>query len=455
MPVVPGYAEFSHVLEKTCALLKSSSYRNQDEEGRRRLNAFMPCFLRELKQMDSPALVIDRLALLLQNILRRSAYLVLLYENQQILKQLLTVASSSPWIASHLTAYPLLLDELVVNSKDSYSLSKEEVADQFASEILAHSELDYDVVLERVRLFKHARELRIACADVLGEMPIMKVSDQLSWTAEAMIDGCLKYLEQAYDTTMKDNLAVVAFGKLGGLELSYGSDLDLVYFAQNESQSASSAESSVPYVVKISKFAQRLTQILTLQTVSGKLYDVDTRLRPDGESGAIAPTFSFVEDYYQTRAWTWELQALVRARCVAGSAAVREQFAEMREHIICQPRDSSVLSVEVAEMRAKMLKTKASKSPGVFDLKNDEGGITDIEFMVQYAVLAHAHKDNSLCEYSDNVRLLERLADGGFISSSMAAEMTDIFCRFRNIMHRMYANEIKVVRDCWNNILGE
>lgn len=465
---VAGYKEFAHVAEKIQVLLKSSAYRNQDEEGRRRLDAFMPCLLRELKQMDSPELVIDRLAILLQNILRRSAYLVLLYENPQVLKQLLLVTSSSPWIASHLTAYPLLLDELAVNSKDDYCLNKEEVVEQFTSEILAYDHLEYDVILERVRLFKHARELRVACADVLGDIPIMQVSDQLSWTAEAVIDGCVKYLEQAYDPIMQGNLAVVAFGKLGGLELSYGSDLDLVYIAQNEQQSGYSNQSNVPYVVKTSKFAQRLTQILTLQTVSGKLYEVDTRLRPDGESGAIAPTFSFVENYYQSRAWTWELQALVRARCVAGSTDVREQFANMREHIICQSRDVKKLSVDVVDMRAKMLKTKASKAPGVFNLKNDEGGITDIEFMVQYAVLAHAYKDKSLCEYSDNVRLLERLAGGGFISTSMATEMIDIYCRFRNIMHRMalqaqkpeathaeYANEIKVVTECWDNILGE
>ncbi|MFK8028510.1 MAG: bifunctional [glutamate--ammonia ligase]-adenylyl-L-tyrosine phosphorylase/[glutamate--ammonia-ligase] adenylyltransferase [Gammaproteobacteria bacterium] len=462
------YPEFSHVADKIKILLNSSAYRNQDEEGRHRLNLFMPRFLRQLKQVDSPGLAIDRLMLLLQNILRRSAYLVLLYENQAVLKQLISVASSSPWIASHLTSYPLLLDELVVNSEDDYYLTKEEVVKQFANEILVDRQLEYDVVLERVRLFKHARELRVACADVLDKVSVMKVSDQLSWTAEAVVDGCVKYLEQTYDPIMKSNLAVIALGKLGGIELSYGSDLDLVYIAQNENKSGYSNQSSVPYVVKVAKFAQRLTQMLTLQTVSGKLYEVDTRLRPDGESGAIAPQFSFVEDYYQSRAWTWELQALVRARCVAGSSEAKEQFTSMRESILCQSRDIEKLSVEVTEMRAKMLKSKASKIPGIFHLKNDEGGITDIEFMVQYAVLAYAYRDKSLCEYSDNVRLLERLAGGGFISSSIATELTDIYCRFRNIMHRMalqakkpeathaeYASEIKVVRDCWNNILGD
>ena len=449
-------------------LINSQAYRHQDHEGRERLRKFIPCFLYELKRVASPALVIDRLFLLLQSILRRSVYLVLLYENREVLKQLIAVSSSSPWIAQHITSYPLLLDELVLRAEHDYLLTKQQMAKQFNDEVLAHQELEYEAVLERVRLFKHARELRVACADVLGKIPIMKVSDQLSWTAEVVIDGCIKYLEQHFDPAMKDNIAVIAFGKLGGIELSYGSDLDLVYISKNENQIHDLNEMKVPYIVKATKFAQKLTQMLALQTVSGKLYDVDMRLRPDGESGPMVPHFSFVENYYQTRAWTWEIQALVRARCVAGSAEMKRQFDAMRSKILAQSRDEKKLAQEVIDMRAKMLLTKASKSAGEFHLKNDKGGITDIEFMVQYAILAHAYKDIDLCEYSDNVRLLERLAGGGFISSSIATEISDIYCRFRDIMHRialqdktpvvssdMYQQERAIVRDCWQQILGE
>lgn len=465
---IDGYKDFEHVCEKLLQLIRSSTYKSQDRESRRRLKVFIPCFLRQLREVDSPALVIDRLYLLLHNILRRSAYMVLLYENQEVLKQLLMVISSSSWIASHLTSYPLLLDELVISSQGDYLSSKDEVEEQFLNEVLRHTQLEYEAILERVRSFKHARELRVACADVQNKIPIMKVSDQLSWTAEVLVDGCVKYLEQAYDPAMMGNLAVIAFGKLGGIELSYGSDLDLVYISKNEKDSNYPSDAKIPYAVKISKFSQRLTQILTLQTVSGNLYEVDTRLRPDGESGAMVPSFSFVQNYYQSSAWTWELQALVRARCVAGTTDVRQLFSAMREQILCQARDKKKLAAEVIEMRAKMLETKRSKVAGVFDLKNDEGGITDIEFMVQYAVLAYAHKDNTLCAFSDNVRLLEGLASGGFISSSMAAEITDIYCQFRNIMHRMalqsqktevtdgeYETERKMVQDCWNKILSE
>ncbi len=465
---IAEFKEFPHVREKLLLLINSPSFRNQDKEGRQRLKEFIPCFLNQLSSVSSPALVIDRLYLLLQSILRRSAYLVLLYENQDALKQLIDVTSSSPWIASHITSYPLLLDELVASEDKDIFLTKEELETQFSNEVLSHASLDYEHILERVRLFKHARELRVACADVQNTISIMKVSDQLSWTAEVVIDGCMKYLERSFDAAMEGNLAVIGFGKLGGIELSYGSDLDLVYIAENEKDSDYPDDSKVPYVVKISKFGQRLTQMLTLQTVSGKLYDVDTRLRPDGESGAMVPPFDFVLNYYQSRAWVWELQALVRARCVAGSHEIKQKFNLMREEVICQPRDVQHLEAEVREMREKMLKSKQSKSADVFHLKNDEGGITDIEFMVQYAVLAHAHKDHALCEYSDNIRLLERLAGGGYISSSVASELTDIYCRFRNVMHHMalqsqatevtgdeYKDERKIVRECWKNILGE
>ncbi|MEM8844335.1 MAG: bifunctional [glutamate--ammonia ligase]-adenylyl-L-tyrosine phosphorylase/[glutamate--ammonia-ligase] adenylyltransferase, partial [Pseudomonadota bacterium] len=420
-----------HICEKLKQLVDSPAFRAQDEVSRQRLKSFMPVFLSHLEHSDSPGLVIDRLSLLLQNILRRSAYLVLLYENQDVLKQLITVTSCSPWIASHITSSPLLMDDLVATAEEEFELTKEQIWQQFENEVLTHSDLEYEAILERVRFFKHAYELHVACADVQNKLPIMKVSDQLTWIAEVIVDGCVKYLEKRFDPEMTGNLAVIAFGKLGGIELSYGSDLDLVYISKNPKETSYPQDAKIPYVVKITKFAQKLTQMLTLQTVSGQLYEVDTRLRPDGVSGAIVPPFNFVENYYETRCWTWELQALVRTRCIAGSSEVIHKFNQMREKIICKPRDEKELALEVSEMRAKMLETKRSKSKDIFHLKNDQGGITDIEFMVQYAVLANACKDNALCEYSDNVRLLERLAYGGFLPIKMAAEITDIYCQFR------------------------
>ena len=462
----PTLRDAQHILGKLTELMKNPAYKAQDQTGRERLQMFMPIFLRHLQKADSPALVMDRLYLLLTKILRRSAYLVLLSENRNVLDQLISVASSSPWIASHLTAYPLLLDELMVSSASEYSFSKAEIEQQFNDEVLRQTQLDYEHVLEHVRQFKHALELRVACADIQERLPVMKVSDHLSWTAEAIVNGCLQYLEKSYEPSVAGNMAIIAFGKLGGLELSYSSDLDLVYIAQNERDSDYSAEAKVPYVVKVSRLAQRLTQMLTLQTVSGMLYQVDNRLRPDGESGPIVAQLDYVQKYYESRAWMWELQALVRARCIAGSAQMCQQFEELRKHVICMPRDVTDLMRQVVDMREKMLVTKASKSADVFDLKNDTGGITDIEFMVQYAILAHASEEPALCEYSDNVRLLERLAESGYLSKTIAGELTDIYCRYRNRTHRLalqaqtskvanseYQAERKQVQDYWQQLL--
>ena len=460
------FKDSQHICEKLVDLKKSSEFRNQDHVGRDRLHTFMPIFLRHLQHAKEPGLVMDRLYMLIVKILRRSAYLILLSENKNALDQLISVASASPWIASHLTTYPLLLDEIALSLRIDSEFTKQDIENQFRDEVLHQAHTDYEQMLENVRAFKHARELRVACADVQGKLPIMRVSDQLSWTAEAIVNGCLQYLDNSFDSSVAGDMAVIAFGKLGGIELSYGSDLDLVYIAKNEHESDYSSDAKVPYFVKLSKHAQRLTQMLTLQTISGKLYEVDTRLRPDGESGPIVAQLDYVRQYYQSRAWMWEIQALVRARCIAGPAELCQQFETLRCEIICAKRDPSELAQQVMEMRSKMLLTKRSKSAEVFDLKNDEGGITDIEFMVQYAVLAHAYKDASLCGYSDNVRLLERLASRGFLSNSIANELTDIYCQYRNRTHRLalqaestkvshteYLTERELVRTHWKQIL--
>ena len=196
----------------------------------------MPIFLRHLQCAKEPGLVMDRLYMLLVKILRRSAYLVLLSENKHALDQLISVSSASPWIASHLTTYPLLLDEIALSPKIDSEFSKQDIENQFRNEVLRQAHTDYEQMLENVRAFKHARELRVACADVQGKLPIMRVSDQLSWTAEAIVSGCLEYLDNLFDSTVAGDIAVIAFGKLGGIELSYGSDLDLVFIAKNEQE---------------------------------------------------------------------------------------------------------------------------------------------------------------------------------------------------------------------------
>lgn len=466
VPSLHAFNDANYVCKKLFELKQSSAYRNQDVISRERWQAFVPVLLQKLHQVVTPGLVIDRLFMLLSKIMRRSAYLVLLVENDLALERLVSVAAASPWIANHITAYPLLLDELSFSPEDEEQFKKENLVLQFKQQVTDQAELGYEQVLERVRAYKHTHELHVACADVQGYLPIMRVSDQLSWLAESVIEGCLQYTEQHDDQYMANNLAVIAFGKLGGLELSYGSDLDLVFIANNEGEVNLPVDMQGDYVAKISKLAQRLMQMLTLQTVSGRLYEVDTRLRPDGQAGPIVPMFDYVQAYYADRAWIWELQALVRARCVAGSTAIRQRFAQLREQVLCTARDPHKLADEVAAMRKRMLVTKSSRSKDIFDLKNDEGGITDIEFMVQYSVLVQACNNSELCKYSDNVRLLELLAGDGFLSSSTTSQLTDIYCRYRDVSHRLalqaqkieqpkeeFDRERTIVRELWQHII--
>lgn len=450
-----GVAEWDQVCANLQKLAHSFTYHSQDDMSRERLNTFMPILLERLAKVDSPALVLERLNMLLTKMLRRSAYLVFLTENKNALDQLLAVVAISPWIANHVTSYPILLDELSGAIGDKAELNSEQLHLGFNDQILQSPLQDYEHILERVRVFKHTHELHVACADIQGQLPIKRVSDQLSWLAEAVICGCLDYLQYQADQ-QAGQLAVIAFGKLGGIELSYGSDLDLVYIGKNGSNAAQTA-----------KLAQKLTQMLSLQTVSGRLYEVDSRLRPDGNAGPIAPSFEYVQKYYELRAWMWELQALVRARCIAGTQEMRQQFEAMRRILLSQARDHKALAREVAEMRSKMLSVKKSTSREIFDLKNDEGGITDIEFMIQYAVLAHAHDEISLCDYSDNVRQLEGLAEHGYLSATAASDLDEIYCRYREQTHRLalqaksahveqdqYTKERMIVREYWRELIG-
>jgi glutamate-ammonia-ligase adenylyltransferase len=295
--------------------------------------------------------------------------------------------------------------------------------------------LDDEQVLERVRLFKHAAELRIACADVQGTLPLMQVSDRLSWLAEVVVQGCLQSLQHAEQQRQSEqpalpNLAVIAFGKLGGLELSYGSDLDLVYLTDGQSQTD-------PAIIKLTRQAQGLSRMLSLRTVSGQMYEVDLRLRPDGNAGPLVSTISAMREYYHSRAWLWELQALVRARCIAGESNLMQAFEQLRRDVLCQPREQQVLAHEVLAMRQKLLLNKSNTGPLRFNLKHDLGGITDIEFMVQYAILANAHREPALCRYSDNVRQLAILAEANFIAPKMAQDLSEIYCQYRNASHHM------------------
>lgn len=226
----------------------------------------------------------------------------------------------------------MLLDDLLMQGPGSGDISRDELLRNLVQQISFPENLVYEDVLERVRHFRHAKVLRVASADARGEITLTRISDQLSWIAEAVVNGCLHYLTRQF-TEVVPRLAIVAYGKLGGLEMGYGSDLDLV-FVHDEDVSAK------PFnYVDMVRLTQRLIQMLTLRTVSGRLYDVDTRLRPYGASGPIVTNAAYFEEYYLNKAWTWEQQALVRARGIAGSPLLLRRIEKVRCASLCRHRD--------------------------------------------------------------------------------------------------------------------
>ena len=462
-----GFDSASVVQGLIMKLINSAAYKNQDAQGRARLNKFMPLFLYEINMAKLTQDASTRIFIMIQNLARRSIYLVMLAENQKLLSQLIKVCAASPWITNHLGAYPLLMDELMHPLNNTTAQNQKILQNDFTLEVLNHCDLDYEQVMERVRYFKHTHELRVACADVEGALSLMDVSDHLSWMAEVVVSGCLSYLGKSFDQTSVDRVGVVAFGKLGGLEMGYGSDLDLVFMCKNSSSEQHSYPQDLDATTKNTLLIQRLTQMLTLQTVSGKLYEVDTRLRPDGAAGAMVPSIEQMQIYYQQRAWVWELQALVRARCIVGDSDLKQQFNQMRENILSQQREVVTLQKQVAEMRIKMMARKSSRDEQKFHLKHDRGGITDIEFMVQYMVLAYAHKHTNLCAYTDNIQLLGCLSDLEIITTNEAQELSEIYREYRQTMHvkalhaveaevssEEYILEREIIGKYWHKIIG-
>jgi glutamate-ammonia-ligase adenylyltransferase len=290
--------------------------------------------------------------------------------------------------------------------------------------------------------------LRVAASELVGRLPLMQVSDKLTWIAEVILEQVLAVawadIVEKYGEPQRDSegygFAVFGYGKFGGIELGYGSDLDLVFVSDGADQGVTDGERSIDNTVFYTRLGQRMIHIFETRMNMGQLYDVDMRLRPSGNSGMLVATLHGFAVYQQESAWTWEHQALVRARFVAGDAAVAERVEAVRREILCKHRDEETLAVEVRQMRDRMREHLLPTGPGhegEFDLKQGEGGIVDIEFMVQYAVLAWSHRLPDLVRWSDNVRILETLGREGLFEQQQCSALTEAYIEFRSAAHQL------------------
>ncbi|OTQ32124.1 bifunctional glutamine synthetase adenylyltransferase/deadenyltransferase [Gilliamella apicola] len=414
--------------------------------GREILDQLMPRLLDAICNEQQAIMVFSRILPLLVNIVSRTTYLELLLEYPSALKQLIRLCSASPMISDQLAHYPILLDELIDINSLYQTVAPNEYKSQLYEYLLRIQVDDEEQQLEALRQFKQMQLLHIAAADVEHVLTTMKVSDHLTYVAEALLDFVVqmawnqmieRYGKPAHLAGNHKGLVVVAYGKLGGWELGYGSDLDLVFLHDCPVNSVTNGEKQIDSRQFYLRLVQRIIHLFNVRTSFGILYEVDVRLRPQGDAGLLACSLDSFADYQMNEAWTWEHQALVRARAVYGENDLIKRFNQIRHDVLCKPRDENQLKTEVREMREKMRNHLGTMQAELFNLKIDEGGIGDIEFLSQYLVLNYANSHPKMTTWSDNVRILELATHYQIMDSHEAEQLTQAYIDMRNQIHQL------------------
>lgn len=431
------------------------------QRGRDVLDRLMPRLLAEVCQRSDADSLLPRLTHLIACIVTRTTYLELLAEYPSAMTHLIRLCAASPMVARQLADYPILLDELLDVNSLYQAIPLSAYRDELRQFLLRVPEEDEEQRLEALRQFKQTHILRTAAADIAGALPVMKVSDHLTYLAEAIIAAVVRQAwfqmtaRYGQPTHLQDRdglgFAVIGYGKLGGIELGYSSDLDLVFLNDCPDNVATDGPRSIDGRQFYLRLAQRIMHLFSARMASGILYEVDARLRPSGESGLLVTTVQAFDEYQRSEAWTWEHQALVRSRLVYGDAQLQEAFDRVRHDTLCLARDEATLKRDVREMREKMRGHLGGKSAELFDLKADEGGITDIEFIAQYLVLRYAPDTPKLTRWSDNVRIFELMANHGIMDEEEAMALTRAYVTMRDEIHRLALQETagKVAMDAF------
>ena len=423
-----------------------------DALAHERLARLMPDLLRAVATQNDAPTALERVMTVVESVAKRSVYLALLAERSIALSQFVQLCAASPWIAQLLGRHPVLFDELLDPRTLYAPLAADELDEDIAARLNALDDPDREHEMDCLRQSKQANVLRVAAADISRRIPLMVVSDHLTWIAEAILRAAMAMAwrditaRHGRPETMPQDAAfapyaVIAYGKLGGIELGYGSDLDLVFVHADDSSAMTTGSKPIDLATFYARLTQRLIHILTTMTPQGALYEVDPRLRPDGAKGVLVNTLDGLGEYLREKAWTWEHQALVRARAVAGDSGLGRRFSELRRDILLRGRDEDALRDEVRSMRERMRNELGSKRSGRFDLKQDRGGVADIEFMVQYGALRWASQLGADLDWTDNIRLLEGFERAGLMPNDDAALLADAYRAFRGRIHEQSLQE--------------
>ncbi len=455
-----GYQEAEETLRRLVSQHSSARYKQLPELSRQRFDTLMPMLIAQAAQQAHPENTLLHVSDLLDTICRRASYLALLAEYPAALTMVIKLASASPWLVQYLTQHPILLDELL-DTRNLYAAPDFSAMRAELSRRLAEVEGDMERQMDVMRHFKHAAVFRFAAQDVAGKLRPEKLSDYLSELACLILQTTLeviwptvpgKHLEQP-------QFAIIGYGKLGGKELGYASDLDIIFLYEDETPGAGEV---------YARFGQRINTWLNSQTSAGMLYETDMQLRPNGSSGLLVSTVDAFRDYQQQHAWVWEHQALSRARYCAGDATIGAAFEKLRIEVLTQKRDIDKLREEVAAMRQKMRSGYPNNSE-LFDLKHDQGGIVDVEFLVQYLALAHAGQYPELTGNIGNIALLKMLGELGLLDKPKAKRVAAAYRQYRRLQHSIRLQgaskarvpladiqpQVKAVRGLWGEVFEQ
>ena len=421
--------------------------------GRETLVRLMPKIIRAVTKYKNAAALFNKVALLLEKVALRTTYLQLLLENNGTREKLLSLLNGNNFAGALISAHPILLDELIAPRYFKMPPHPDEYLAWLNERLLRIDPDDLEEQMEELRLFKKTMVLRIAMSDQSQSLPLMKISDSLTWLAEAILREismlAWRQTVQKYgaprDRNFQDpGFAIIAYGKLGGIELGYKSDLDMVFIREVSDELTAGVPNaegeitnSVPAAMFYQRFVQRFMHLCTTRMSGGVLYDLDMRLRPDGDSGVLMTDLDAYDNYQKNRAWTWEHQALVRARAVAGSPKVIEGFNKIRDEVLRTPRDEQQLSDDVYAMRMKMRNYLDRSSDKLFDLKQGRGGMVDIEFIAQYLLLREAPRHKDMVLWSDNVRIFDECARLGILTEETTATLKNAYLAIRECYHRV------------------
>ncbi|MBU1343902.1 MAG: bifunctional [glutamate--ammonia ligase]-adenylyl-L-tyrosine phosphorylase/[glutamate--ammonia-ligase] adenylyltransferase [Proteobacteria bacterium] len=463
---IGGFKEPDRVLGVLRSLEEHPNTKRLTGSGRKKLARLIPVLVRKIGEQKDPDEILIKLIDLIITIERRTCYLSLLIENKGALETLITLARKSPWIITFLSNHPALLDELMHPSTLYSPPGKKALEAEMEMRIAAIPSGDVEFLLEELCIFRHVNMLRVSAADVSGNYPLMKVSDHLTYIAETVLAQVLKIsldiVIQKYGRPedipgqgLNDcGFAIIAYGKVGGLEMGYKSDIDIVFLHKGNSGVTRGGEKSIDTIRFYSNLGQRIINALTIHTPAGTLYGADMRLRPGGDSGMIVSHIEAFEEYMKTKAWTWEQQALIRARPVVGDQELCAKFDKIRKTVLTKKRDAAVLKLEVSDMRERMREERLKYKKDVFDLKQSRGCIIDIEFLVQYLVLKNARAYPDIIIWTDNMRLLESLDEHGIITGCQSERLQNAYLVMRKAIHRLNLQEksLEIDQACFSDI---